>query len=217
MKNLIIPIALGVFLFPSCSNDESFEPVEEQTTDSIYVLEQNMGQSTLGIIEIDNFTSGANYLTTTNGNDFAHSSGLYEPSFRDPVILSWYGNHDNTGAYGTAELQISRPTYSIHVVMETECITVNGNTAMYGAIITEVIELSGNTPPLTDMWRFYFQVKDKTPSLRNGVDQISNKWIFASPRSVSLCSIYPPNHPIWSSNGQADVLSPGFVEVSNNP
>jgi len=217
MKNLIIPIALGIFLFTSCSKDESLEQTEDQTSNLIHVLEQNLEQDSFRTIEIDNFTGGINYTATTRDNDFAHCSGLYMPGNRDATILSWSGNRDNTGTYGYAELQITKPSYSLHIVMETECITLDGNKAVYGAIITDVIELRGNAPQIGELWRFYFQVTDNKLGFSTVADQISSTMLFASPRSHSLCATYPPNHDIWSSNGRENVLDPGFVEVSRNP
>ncbi len=91
--------------------------------------------------------------------------------------------------------------------METECVTVNSNEAVYGGTITQVKTLSGDAPNIQVGWRFYFKVIDSR------VDQKSNTTIFASPRSLSLCNEYPPNHPIWSSQGYEEVFSPGFVIV----
>jgi len=217
MKNLFLTTAAALFLLTACSTDESFEQVDEQTTDVIYVLEQNKEQGTFTTMEINNYQGGVNFTKTTDNNELGHTSGLYQPLYMDPVILSWSANQDETGTYGNAELQISRTNYNIHVVMQTECITVDGDTAMFGGIITEVLELSGDTPPLTSNWRFYFQVKDNAIGNGMGADQISNTSIFASPRTPSLCNVYPPNHRIWTDSGSVDVQNPGFVEVSVNP
>ena len=217
MKNLFLTITAGLFLLTGCSKDDSLELIEPKSANSIYVLDQNMDQANFNTIEIDNFQAEAKLITTTERSGFGHTSGFYEPALRNPVTLSWSANSDDSGSYGTAELKISTPSYSMHFIMETECITVDGNTAMYGAIITEVVELIGDTPPLTTAWRFYFQVKDgdNNGTKRLDFDQMSNKWIFASPRSPSLCLIYPPNHRIWSSSGYQNVLNSGFVKVSN--
>ena len=47
------------------------------------------------------------------------------------------------------------------------------------------------------------------------MDQIANCTMFASPMSPSLCNAYLPNNQIWSSEGYADVISPGFVVVKH--
>jgi hypothetical protein len=217
MKNLFLILTAGLFLLTACSKDESFETIDEQSNDVIYVLDQNQEQGAFTTMAVDNSQGGLNFTRTTDNSEFGHTSGLYAPMYQDPVILSWSANKDETGTYGTAELQISRTNYNIHVVMQTECISVDGNKAMYGAIITEVLELSGDTPPLTANWRFYFQVTDNQQGGSAGYDQISSTLIFASSRSPSLCNVYPPDHRIWSSNGYENVMNPGFVEVSNNP
>ncbi|MFY0631777.1 MAG: hypothetical protein JXR05_15535 [Flavobacteriaceae bacterium] len=214
MKNLILRITLGFLLLTGCSTDESFESMEEQTTNSIYVLEQNTDQSTFRTIDIDNLQSSPNNFDfIRTDNSIGHTSGLFIPTKNNATVLSWSAYKDESGTYGTAELQIATRTYSMHLMMEAECIMIEDNEAVYGAIITQVVELKGDAPLLSEMWRFYFKVKD----INNGLDfdQISNKWIFASPRSQSFCSIYTPSHPIWSSEEYTNVMKPGFVKVSN--
>jgi hypothetical protein len=217
MKNLFLTITAGFILLTGCSIDESIEPIDEQSSDAIYLLDNSTEQNSFSILEIDNVSGELNYTSKPNPNTFACTSGLYDPMMRDVEVLSWNGIQDDTGCFGSATLEIRKPSYTIYARMETECITVVGNKAMFGATITEVLEISGNTPPITAMWRFYFQVTDADHVISNDYDQISNIWIFASPRSASLCSVYAPNHRIWSSKGHANVLPPGFVEVSNNP
>jgi len=217
MKNLFLTTVAALFLLTACSKDESFEPLEKQMNEKVYVLDQNKEQAEIRAMNVNNSQGGINFTKTTDNRNYGFTSGLYQPLFMDPVILSWSGSQDETGTFGTAELLISRANFTIHVVMEAECITVKGDTAMYGAIITNVIEVSGDAPPLTANWRYYFQVKDNLQGSGIGSDQISNISIFASPRTTSLCNVYPPKHSIWYENGHSDVLNPGFVEVSNNP
>lgn len=217
MKNLFLTIIAGFVLLTGCSKDESFEQIDEQSNDVVYVFNQNLDQAEFSNVTIDNLMESSSIRSPGYGEYFAHSSGLYKPLFKDPIILSWFANLDDTGTHGTAELQITKPSFTMHFAMETECIIVDDNKVVYGALITEVIELSGNTPPITEMWRLYFQVTDNYQYGSGGVDcdEISNNWIFASPRSASLCSVYPPNHIIWSCDGHTDVLSPGFVKVTD--
>ena len=213
MKNLILPIALGLMLLTACSKEESVTPIEPQMLDSVFVIDQNGGFD----FEPMNVENSIQEVTTTDkesGTRFGFSEGLYQPSFRDPVILSWSGSTDSNGNYGVAELEIRKPSYTLHVKMQTACVVVDGNKAVYSGLITEVLEISGNAPVITENWRLYFQVTDNS-SIRSIENKISNKWIFASPRSVSLCNVYPPSHRIWSTQGQADVVSPGYVDVTS--
>jgi hypothetical protein len=82
-----------------------------------------------------------------------------------------------------------------------------------------VRSLTGNAPSIGVGWRFYFKVVDNgTGGVPGGIipnDQISNKTIFASPMSPSLCNAYLPNNQMWSSQGNTDVLAPGFVVVNH--
>ncbi len=215
MKNLFLTLTAGLFLLTACSKDESFEQIDAPSNDLVYVLEQNGNTSTFTSIALENRSQGP----TTPSNNFGESSGMYEPIFEDPIRLTWSGLQDDTGTFGTAELQIIRPTYSLHIIMETECIMAEGNKAVYGGTITQVVTLSGNAPQIAPMWRFYFQVTDVAVAAneQGGIDRISNKWIFASPMSPSLCSVYPPSHRIWSTNGYAQVIEPGFVYASDHP
>lgn len=213
MKNLILTMTAGLILLTGCSKDESFETTQEQINDLVYVLEQNGNTSNFKTITLE----GANLTLTTEDDGYGETYGLYAPNTRDPRLLSWSGFTDETGTYGTAEYHFSLPAYTLHFVMQAECIVVEGNKAMYGGIITEVIERSGNAPEIAENWRFYFKVIDNEQGSRHIYDQISNTMIFASPMSPSLCNAYPPGHRIWSSEGYQDVREPGFVEVSEVP
>ncbi len=213
MKNLFLTMTAGLILLTGCSKEESFETTPEQINDLVYVLEQNGNTSNFKTITLE----GANLTLTTEDDGYGETYGLYAPNTRDQRLLSWSGFTDETGTYGTAEYHFSLPAYTLHFVMQAECIVVEGNKAMYGGIITEVIERSGNAPEIAENWRFYFKVIDNEQGSRHIYDQISNTMIFASPMSPSLCNAYPPGHRIWSSEGYQDVREPGFVEVSEVP
>ena len=217
MKNSIFLIAIGLVLLTGCSKDESFEPTEEQTIDTVYVLKQIDGTTTMETIPLDG-QNGVDYTyTEDNPYENGFTNGLYISSSRETNIITWSGFTDETGNYGNAVLQMSTPGYSLHLILETECVTVDGNAAVYGGIITEVVERTGNAPPFGVNWRFYFKVVDNEEGNGVNIDQISNTRIFASPRSMSLCDVYLPGNGIWSSQGYQDVHEPGFVEVSEVP
>jgi hypothetical protein len=217
MKNLFLTMTAGLILLTSCSKDDSTEQINDQTTNSIFTLEQHNDRAMFIPFQMEETESSANFTTDTRTNEeFAHSNGLFDLNQRNPVILNWDGYQSNTGINGNASLKIVNPSFSLNIKMEPECIMVEGNAAVYGGIITEVRELSGNTPPLTVNWKFYFQVIDTESGSPTDFDLISNTWFFASPRSRSLCTVYPPNHRIWSSNGHQEVTNPGYVVVSSN-
>ena len=169
MKKSILKIAVGFLILTGCTTDETIESMEELTANSMYVLERNTNQTTFKSIDLDNSQRSANTLDfLVNEDEFGHTSGLFIPFKNNGTVLSWSANKDETGTYGTAELQLATRMYNMHIMMETECITIEGNAAVYGGIITQVVELNGNAPLITEMWRFYFKVKD----INNGFDLI---------------------------------------------
>lgn len=217
MKNLILTLTAGLFLLTGCSKDESFEQMEEQTIDSIYILNQIDGMTTIETTSIDLQTGTDFTYTTDNGNGNGQTTGAYISMNRNANTISWSGFTDETGSYGNAEVLLSSPGYSLRLQMVTECVTVDGNEAVYGGIVTQVLDSSGNPPPFTVNWRFYFKVIDTEQSGGISYDLISNTRIFASPMSPSLCNTYLPDNRIWSSQGHENVRQPGFVEVTDHP
>ena len=225
MKNLFLTMTAGLILLTGCSKEEPFEQIEEQTIDTVYILKQIDDTTTMETIPLDRQTGVDYTYIKDKPNETGFTNGLYYSTNRDKYDLTWSGFTDETGNYGNAELQMSTPAYSLHLMLETECVRVDGDAAVYGGIITRVVQSSGNPPPFGVNWRFYFKVVDNDKG--NGMynhqwsdikyDQISNTRIFASPRSISLCDLYLPGNRIWSSKGYQEVRKPGFVEVSEIP
>jgi hypothetical protein len=213
MKNLIIPIALGIFLFTSCSKDESFEQTEDQTTHSVYVLKQNNQTTSWETISLENVQENTSSAIPVQVSTSNHTEGQFTSSTRDLFSITWSGTQSNGRTSGSAVIEQTTPSSSFKFIMETECVTVDGDNAVYGGIITEVITRSGDTPQIGINWRFYFKVIDNGRGSSTVFDQISNTRLFTSPRSQSLCNVYLPNDPIWSSQGYENVLQPGYVDV----
>jgi len=211
MKNLILPIALAAILLTACSKEESVEQFEEQNIDSVYVLNQFNETSYWDTIVLDE-----SQRSSSNSNDIiAHTEGYYLPASRNEMTITWSGDQTENSARGSAEIIQITPNFSFHFILDTECVMAEGDEAVYGGTITQVRELSGNAPDIGVGWRFYFKVEDSGHAEVGNYDQIANKTIFASPRSISLCGVYLPTNEIWSLQGYSDVVSPGFVEVRN--
>jgi len=211
MKKLTLLFALGLFLVVGCTKDESYKQIEEQTIDSVYLLNQLEGSSTWGTMLIDELQNSATRTYPENDGDDVHTDGYYVPSSRDAMTITWSGTQNINGGHGIASIQQSTPNFSFDLVLETECVTADGNQAVYGGTITQIKALGGNTPPIGVGWRFYFKVIDS-----EHMDQIANCTMFASPMSPSLCNAYLPNNQIWSSEGYAEVIPPGFVVVKTS-
>lgn len=210
MKKLTLLFALGLILLIGCTKDDSLKQSELQTIDSVYVLNQLDGSSTWETMLIDELQNSAVRTYSKNDGDNAHTHGYYVPGSRDAMTITWSGTQNINGAYGSASIQQSTPHFSFHLVLETECVMVDGDQAVYGGTITQIKALSGNSPPIGVGWRFYFKVTDY-----ERFDQIANCTIFASPMSPSLCNAYLPNNQIWSSQGYTEVMPPGYVVVKN--
>jgi hypothetical protein len=219
MKNVTLLFALGLILLTGCTKDESYEQIEEQTIDSVYVLNQLEGSSTWETMLVDELQNTAARTYSTNDGENAHTDGYYTPSSRDAMTITWSGTQNRNGALGSAEIRQSTPNFSFHFVLKTECVTVDGNQAVYGGTITQVRTLTGNAPLIGIGWKFYFKVtdnvEDRRPVNAARYDQISNSTIFTTPNSLSLCNVYLPNNQMWSSQGNTNVISPGFVVVKN--
>lgn len=215
MKKFTLLFALGLTLFTSCTKDESYQTIEEQTVDSVYVLNQFEGASNWETIIPDETQNAAHRTYLINDGENAHTDGYYVPSSRDAMTITWSGTQTTNGVRGGAEIRQTTPNFSFHFVLETECVMVDGNQAVYGGTITQVRSLAGNAPTIDVGWRFYFKVIDQDGTNRSDTDQIANTTLFASPRSPSLCGVYMPNDRRWSSQGYTVVNRPGFVIVSN--
>ena len=209
MKNLFLPIALATILLTSCSKDDSIEQTELQTADTIYTFTQ--------INDTQYWDSFTYNIITNNVNRTPDkpikTEGYYQPSSRNGMSITWSGKlHTNGISTGFAELKQTSPDTNFHFILETECVSIIGNEAVYGGTIVEIKSISGNAPNISEGWKFYFKVDDYElyPNAPN--DQISNTTLFVS---QSLCNSILPNDTIWESNGYSEVFKPGFVVVNN--
>jgi len=213
MKNLILTTVLGIILLTGCSRDDSIELIENQTTNSSYVLYQLNDIDSGETIVLDEFQRTGYFQTPIT----AHTEGYYLPSYKNAMTITWSGTQYADGSRkGRAELIQISPDINFHFILDTECIMAEDNEAVYGGTIIEVKSLYGGLTDIDLGWRFYFKVIDSKHSGNNSYDKIANITMFASPRSPSLCGIYPPSNIIWSLKGYSKVIEPGFVVVSSN-
>ena len=211
MKNLILTTALGIILLTGCSKDDSLELIEEQSTNSVYVLYQLNETTPWGTIVLDEFQRTTDFQNPVT----AHTDGYYLPSSKDAMTITWSGTQRKDGSRkGRAELRQISPNINFHFILDTECLMAEANEAVYGGTIIQIKSLYGNVPDIDLGWRFYFKVIDSGHGGNITYDQIANITMFASPMSPSLCGVYPPNNRIWSSKGYTEVVEPGYVVVS---
>ncbi len=217
MKNLIFTIAMGLILLTSCSKDDSLEQTELQTIDSVYILNQSNNTPNWDTMVIDSPQNSANYAYEQNNSNRHSIEGLYMSPPQNGLTIQWTGSQTGDRTYGVAEFKQISPSFNFHFKMKTECISVDGNEAVYGGVITQIVSLLGDVPLIEEGWRYYFKVIDNGEGgIPGGIipsDQLSNMTIFAPPGIPLLCNGYSPSSYIWSSQGYTDVYEPGFVIV----
>ncbi len=127
-------MSLGILLFSSCSKEETEDQITEQTADSTYVLNNSNGTPTWEIVTLDNLE----VIGTTNRGNSSHTHGSIEG------FSTFNGTQNNGGAHGSAVIHIPN---QLHIVLETSSVAVigEGNEAIYGGLVTEVIY--NNIPP----------------------------------------------------------------------
>jgi hypothetical protein len=214
MKTKLL-ILTGLILLTGCSKVELEEQIEEQTIDYVYVLNQLRETASWETLLSNEGQEG---LVFPSKEREAHTDGYFIPTLRDGIYITWYGTENQIEPNGKAVVNQVTPNFSFHFNMETECVTVQGNEAVYGGRISLVTEISGNAPPIGEGWYFYFKVIDSGPvEGRNElIDQIANTTIFRTPMAPILCDGFPPDHYIWDKLGYSEVVEPGFVVVSNS-
>jgi len=197
-------MSLGLILFTSCSKDESNDLTVEQTADSIYLYSESNGRITWESINPNNLTGQSTVPTEMNRGNSAHTHGDYY-STSGGTTISWSGTENNGGTHGSAFLRMG-PS---ELTLETECIMVEGNAAVYGGIITEVTNPSG---PLAIGSYVFFRVTDNGQGNNADPDQF-NSAILVSPNN--LCGVATPSWFLWAYFAENDVLAPGSVKVNN--
>lgn len=220
MKNLVLIIIIASFVLTSCSKEEHIEPIhtgnlewqpliESQADQVFYVLERT--EETLHCVKktFDN----SRHLEDTSFNGYSFTEGLYQTALQEVTHITWTGFTDETGTYGTAEIQIETSSLSLHFTVQADCVTVMDGKAVFGGGISEVFEQTTRGPQIGIDWGFYFQATES----ETGFDTLSNTMILTPPNTASLCALYPPNHPIWSSEGHTNVYAPGYVAANNHP
>ena len=229
MKNSTLVVVISLIFITGCHKDDSLEQIDFQKTtpdtrwectkSPVYSFNQTYGKIIWNAVLLDNWNS--NYLggvqkgpINLNGT-INNTKGYYQPNSANGMTIKWIGTQNEKNTTGRADLKQSSPNINFHIVLETECIVVKANEAVYGGTITQIKELSGNGPNLSVGWRFYFKVIDNGSSENTPLDQVSNIYIFSSPSAPSLCGDSITSDSIWDTNGYSEVFSPGFVLINN--
>jgi hypothetical protein len=126
------------------------------------------------------------------------------------VISAFSGTENSGGAHGSANLRLGPWDF----ILETECVMVEENEAVYGGTIAEI-----DGPPLPPGFpavgdNLYFKVIDNGQGSNADPDQV-NQLVFAGFGGDSACGILTPSHPNWDLAPDSDVSEPGSIKVNN--
>lgn len=183
-------MSLGLFLFTSCSKEDSPDQITEQTADSVYVFNLDGNSQAWETMTIDDLPSKTDVTTNRVNGNSAHAHGDF-PN----VVFS--GTENNGGTHGTATLNLGPWGFAL----ETACIRVEGNEAIYDGIVTET-----TGPPFFVGWHMVFKVIDNGQGNNASADQYYGG-IWLSPQE--LCDVPLDFGPSY------DVPEPGSIKVNN--
>ena len=197
-------MSIGLLLLAGCSKENTDTQIEEQTSDLVYVFNLDGESQAWEMSTIDEplNDSGVILERGNNGNS-AHAHGDFPG-----VVFS--GTQNNGGTHGSATASLGPWTFTL----ETECVMVEGNEAVYGGTITERV---GPPPfpgaPFNVGDHIYFKVIDNGQGTNAPADQFNGRISFAF-AGDSKCGIYTPSHPNWDGP-DSDVPEPGSIKVNN--
>lgn len=148
MKKLIPLMTLALLVLFGCAK-------EETTPNAVSTDNQNVGESSVWVINAnsdspvwesvsqDDLQSNSSASATSRSNS-AHTHGNFTGG---ALTITFSGTQNNGGPHGSAEFIQSFGPFTAHVILETYCVSVDGNEAVYGGIVTEVIENNFPPPP----------------------------------------------------------------------
>ena len=123
--------------------DVDYQQLEEPG--SVWIINNDSDSPTWEVISLDELPSNSSSSATTRSNS-AHAHGDYT-GFGGSVTISFSGTENNGGTHGSAEIRQVWGPFEAHVILETTSVVVDGNEAIYGGVITEVIVNTFPLPP----------------------------------------------------------------------
>jgi len=214
MKKLILSISVGLLLLAGCSKENDSTQIEEQTGDLVWVYNLDGILLTQETPSINELQSNSGVIPKRGNGNSAHTHG-------DFPGVEFSGTENNGGAHGSATVSLG----PFRFTLETECVMVEGNEAVYGGTITERV---GPPPPPGAPFNvgdhIYFKVFDNGQGNNADPDQFYGSIKFSSD---SQCGVYTPgNAGVWpptiffppcgcTISLINDVPEPGSIKVNN--
>ena len=213
MKKLIMLMSFGLILVTGCSKEGTSDQIEQEksieTADVVLIYKAD-GTNSTWEANFDGETmvyGNGSTTASTNGNrgESAHTHG-------STPYFTFSGTQNNGGTHGSATVDLGFASWTL----ETECVMVEGNEAVYGGIITEAI----NPPPfgagkVGDF--IYFKVFDNGQGSNADPDQFHG---FIRFYGTSRCGVVTPSSGAWPPTFFGfpmiiDIEAPGSVKVNN--
>jgi hypothetical protein len=219
MKKIIFTLSIGLLLLTGCSKENVEPQIQQQSEERVYVLINNGEYSTWESNSLNDFQSTYSNSSVVNkrvnnGNS-AHTHGSFEGA---PFTFNWSGTENNGGTHGSAIITQDFGPFIVTIIMETACVNVVGNEAVYGGLVTEV-ENSPFPPgagPFAIGNIVFFKVIDNGQGNNAPADQYVQTLVSTS--SLLECeTLGQPDFSFWSLPFFAtnDIEEPGSVKVNN--
>ena len=204
---ILILFAFALLFAFGCQKQESAPAADQQTTKTIDVWlfnseDGSVVQKTIDVNDLQS-NSASNDLKQTNS---AHTHGSYSNESRS---VTWSGTQNNGGTHGSAIVTLNFADPAIVLTLETACVMVEGNEAVYGGTITEAVNVPEGESYFEVGGHFLFKVIDNGQGHNAPPDQYSN--IIAV---FNGCGFMVPSEWIWGLGGYGDVEAPGSVKVN---
>ncbi len=143
LSTLLLTLIFGCVKEETTPTDVDYQQVEEPS--SVWIMNNDSDSPTWEGISLDVLPSNSSSSATTRSNS-AHAHGNYT-GLGGGLTISFSGTENNGGAHGSAEVQQAFGPFEAHYLLETTSMVVDGNYAIYGGIITEVIVNTFPSPP----------------------------------------------------------------------
>lgn len=147
MKKLIPLMALALVILVGCAKEEMTTTVadnQQAEKSSLWILNTDGDNPVWEITTQDEQSSNSDRATSRSNS--AHAHGNYT-GFGGSTTISFSGTENNGGVHGSADVQQAFGPFEAHYLLETTSMVVDGDYAIYGGIITEVIVNTFPPPP----------------------------------------------------------------------
>lgn len=206
MKKTVLFMSIGLLLVTGCSKEEFSNKMEESNAELNFVFKLDGNSSNWEEISPGEAPSNQNSLsiatTKANNGNSVHAHGSFPG-----VVFS--GTQNNGGAHGSATVNLDPFIFTL----ETECVMVEGNEAVYGGTI---IERDGPQPPPGAPFNvgdhIYFKIIDNGQGNNADPDQFNGIISFSE---ESQCGVWNPSKIRWQEFLDFDVEEPGSVKINN--